>query len=238
MKCIYCNDDFEKTHYNQKYCSGVCRENKLKKERRTQINEVEKLNGEQWFVFIENEYYISNIGRFYSVPYRKIMKTRIDKYGYETISVKKYNKSLQAVHRLVALKFIPNPDNKPQVNHINGIKTDNRVENLEWVTVQENITHSIKNGLKRVRSSKLTYKVKQPLRRKPINQYDLKGNFLATFESQTEASEKLGINIVYISRVCKRKSQQTYGFVFRFKDDEQDIFVSKKSLTTKNQFNK
>lgn len=70
----------------------------------------------------------------------KIVKQRVDKYGYLRVN-------LEASHRLVAQAFIPNPENKPEVNHKNGCKTDNRVENLEWCTRLENIEHAIATGL-------------------------------------------------------------------------------------------
>lgn len=94
------------------------------------------------------KYMISNSGRVMSFKTNnpKIVGTkRLSQKGYYRVGI---DGRRTFVHRLVAEAFIPNPDNKPEVNHINGIKTDNNVQNLEWVTSGENQKHAYKRGLR------------------------------------------------------------------------------------------
>ncbi len=104
----------------------------------------------------EGRYQISSIGRIrglvntrgnpLSEP--KILKPRIQRKGYLEVCLKiQQKRKMFKIHRLVAAAFLPNPMNKPQVNHINGIKTDNRAQNLEWATPSENMQHAFENGL-------------------------------------------------------------------------------------------
>ena len=91
-------------------------------------------------------YFISNLGNVKNGK-DAILKQTTTKKGYNRISIGNPRKTY-IVHRLVALMFIENELNKSQVNHINGIKNDNRVENLEWMTNQENTIHAWENGFK------------------------------------------------------------------------------------------
>lgn len=114
--------------------------------------------GEQWKQIngFGGIYYISNTGQVQSLhpcrPLPKILKLHKYNSGYLMAPLKCDSKSyLKTVHRLVAGAFIPNPENKPCVNHIDGNKLNNRVENLEWCTHKENMRHGFNTGLYKIR---------------------------------------------------------------------------------------
>lgn len=148
---------------------------------------------------------ISNQGRFMSF-YRykngKIITTfDIDKkFGYMRVKI---NKHRYSSHRLIAEVFVPNPENKREVNHINGIKTDNRAENLEWVTHSENMKHAYNAGLQKPsEKQKQAIRKTNELKRKKVYQYDFNNNLIHEYISVKEASDILGISIAMVSRYC------------------------------------
>jgi len=103
------------------------------------------------------DYQVSNLGRvksFKRYSQGEILHPSLGKVGYLYINLRSNRITKRFyVHRLIAQTFIPNSFNKPCINHLNGTKTDNRIENLEWVTYGQNITHAYETGL---RKSKLT----------------------------------------------------------------------------------
>lgn len=156
---------------------------------------------------IETQYSISNKGEVRNDNTNYLLKlAKQQGYNQVTLSINKKPKRCR-VHRLVAEAFIPNPENKPYVNHIDGIRDNNSVENLEWVTPAENTQHAVKIGLMK------------PTREKAVIQYSMNGEKIAEYISIAEAARQTNSSVEKIVNCCKLERNSHNNFQWRYKSD-------------------
>lgn len=176
----------------------------------------------------ENKYQISNLGNVKSLKrtiirkngkkqtfQERILKPCKNNKGYYIVSL---DGELHTIHRLVAENFLENL----VVNHKNGIKTDNRIDNLEFIAQKDNCIKTWKQGLcENVRRSAYNQKHKRDIKTsRAVIQIDANGNIINSFVSIREAEEKTGIHNSLIIGVCQGKHKTTHGYKFKYVKEE------------------
>lgn len=150
-------------------------------------------------------YEVSIFGDVRNIKTGRILKLQNHNVGYKSVMLGAKNS--KTVHRLVAETFIPNPENLPTVNHINGDKTDNRVENLEWCTHKNNSLHAVRNDLVSCN--------------KEVIQFTLDGEFVAEYKSTGEAARLGGFTQSSVAECCRGILKQHKGFVWKYKNPKE-----------------
>ena len=176
----------------------------------------------------EKYYLVSNTGKIYSIRSERLLK-QWKKLGYMRVNLSvNGRRESWVVHRLVALAFIPNPEQKPTVNHINEIKDDNRVENLEWATTFEQNIYGTR--LKRARqhtdykarkidysivASKHDYRSMGGKFSKPVSQFN-GSKLIKTYPSLHQASKESGVSISHICACLKGRYKTGGGWIWKY----------------------
>lgn len=183
----------------------------------------------------EGLYQVSNLGRIKSLArdYRicnvatvhkkeKILKQQTIKFGYKHVELN-YNGHARnyPVHRLVAMAFIPNPENKPHIDHIDTIPYHNNVENLRWVTPSENANNSItaqkRKKIKYISGPKNPLFEDKSPDSKPVLQFDKQGNFIARYSCCHQAMRKNpGFSFSSIARACRGERYTYKKFIWKY----------------------
>lgn len=179
----------------------------------------------------ENKYVVSNFGRVKSLEDKNgrkrehIMTPNIAKNGYLYVNlyIKSREKS-KKIHRLVASAFCERGKDAQCVNHKNGVKTDNRAENLEWCSYSYNTKHAFEIGLKKPTKGEKDgmYGVhgKNHPSSKPVKQYTMSGEYVRTFENSVEAGKHFGVNGSSIQRCARGARKSAFGYKWRYSDDD------------------
>ena len=173
-------------------------------------------NNEKWLtvpVLNYANYEVSNLGRIRNKARGNTLKGFYDKDGYKIVCLSSGdNQKTFRVHRLVAEAFIPNPENKPQINHKNEVRDDNKVDNLEWSTSKENNNYGN-------RIAKASSKTRNGVLSMRVLQMDMNDNLIKEWASISEAGRN-GFHKSTISDCCKGKYKQYRGYKWKFKEEQ------------------
>lgn len=163
------------------------------------------------------DYLITESGQVYSVIRRIFLSPQMKK-GYQSVTLAINGKQKPIyVHRLVALAYVPNPNNLPIPNHKDGNKLNNHYTNFEWVTNPKNVQHAFDTGLNKGRC-------------RPVYQKDIKtGEIIATFNSITEAGKMTGISQGLISQACRLENGTSNGYIWEYVDPAGKKVIPRKS---------
>lgn len=158
----------------------------------------------------EGLYQVSNTGKVRNTKTGKIFKTQIEHCGYEYVILHKGKKEkLCLIHRLVALAFVPNPNNYPCVNHKDECKTNNVYTNLEWVDHKTNCNYGTRN--KKISRAHC----------KPIYQYSIDGTFIKEWNSINAAANYYNISSQRLSHCVNGRSKTSYGYVWKYAKEKE-----------------
>lgn len=178
----------------------------------------------------EADYLVSECGDVWSVRSNRLLVAKRERSGYRriTLSVDGRAKTM-AVHRIVAQAFIPNPENKPTVNHINEDKADNRVSNLEWATTREQNAHGTRTARAMAstdwaaRTAKMDYKeiarkhnyeTMNAAQMRRVVQKDATGTVIAVFDSIGQAARSINVSTGHIWQCCNGQRKTCKGSVW------------------------
>lgn len=170
---------------------------------------------------ITTDYSVSDKGEVRKDTTNYLMKLQIQQgYSHVTIQINGKAKRFR-VHRLVAEAFIPNPDGKPYVNHIDGNRQNNSITNLEWVTPTENTRHAIDTGLM------------LPTRERAVVQFSLDGEKIAEYVSISAAARETNSKDEKICLCCQLQREQHNGYQWRYKNECGEKLQKIKEYTTR-----
>ena len=173
----------------------------------------------------DGQYQISNLGNARSTFYHtckwkrnyriKLLKQKPNPYGYLHVSILLNKKRVSKfIHRMVAMLFVPNPKNKPEVNHLDGNKKNNAASNLKWVTSSENVKHAFATGLNRSWAKGI--KGTEHPASKNVAQYDLEGNVVGLWGSVYDAGLYWNLNPKSIAHCASGFSKSYGGYMWKY----------------------